>query len=72
MQLGRLNRGTAHTERSGHIFGDAKTHPSCDGSLESRIRDVIYTGYELSRVVIARFKRYLSPERRKDCGFTLC
>lgn len=65
MQLGRLNRGTARTERSGHNFGDAKAHPSCDASLESRIRDVIYTGYELSRAVIARFKRYLSQEREE-------
>ncbi|BFH15288.1 PRD domain-containing protein [Paenibacillus melissococcoides] len=59
MQLGRLNRGAARTER----IGDA--NPSYDARLESRIRDVIYTGYELSRAVIARFKRYLSEEREE-------
>ncbi|MFL1671728.1 BglG family transcription antiterminator [Paenibacillus dendritiformis] len=66
MQLGRLRRGAACKEGgSGHIFGEAKAHPCHDAELESRIRDVIYTGYELSRAVIARFKRYLSEEREE-------
>ncbi|WP_231506178.1 BglG family transcription antiterminator [Paenibacillus sp. UNC451MF] len=39
------------------------------GQLENMVQDIIYTGYDLSREIIAHFKEYLSDERAE--GLTL-
>ncbi|TCZ81300.1 transcription antiterminator [Paenibacillus albiflavus] len=39
------------------------------GQLENMVQDIIYTGYDLSREIIAHFREYLSDERAE--GLTL-
>jgi len=39
------------------------------GQLENMVQDIIYTGYDLSREIIAHFKEYLSDERAE--GLTM-
>ncbi|WP_256865461.1 PRD domain-containing protein [Paenibacillus sp. 32352] len=55
-------RNTAGLRRPERLAYDA-------GQLENMVQDIIYTGYDLSREVIAHFRDYLSDERAE--GLTL-
>ncbi|MFE5324008.1 BglG family transcription antiterminator [Paenibacillus sp. NPDC056579] len=50
------SRERADIGRSGMLSPDT-------GQLESMVQDIIYTGFELSRDIVTRFKPYLSEER---------